>query len=347
MKSNGISRRLFVAGGVAVPAMFTSRVFAQDDGLVAAARAEKEIIWYTVQTIPQVVRPVVAAFEKKYGIKVSYIRANASDISLRIMNEAKAGQVNCDVFDGTTTAVPLKRAGLVEKWLPEETKTFAPETFDKEGYWVANNFFTNTLAVNTDLVKPADEPKSYEDLLNPRWKGKMAWGATPSTSAGPGFVGLMIKHLGRDKAMDFLRKLAMQDIAGMQVAARQVLDRVIAGEYAIGINMFNHHAVISASKAAPVKWLAVSPAMVTMNTSSVMKNAPHPNAAKLFMSFLVSQDGQKIFSDEDYLPVHPKVPAKDPALIPDGTRFTGLFFTPEEGDADMDEWQKIFRITFR
>ncbi len=126
-----------------------------------------------MQTIPQLVRPVAAAFEKKYGIKVSYIRANASDISLRIMNEAKAGRVNCDVFDGTTTAVPLKRAGLVEKWLPEETKTFDPRTVDGESYWVANNFFTNTLAINTDMVKPTDEPKTYEDLLNRSGKARL------------------------------------------------------------------------------------------------------------------------------------------------------------------------------
>lgn len=346
MANSGISRRAFVAAGVAAPVLIVTRADAQQS-LIEAAKTEKEVVWYTVQTIPQLVRPVVAAFEKKYGIKVSYIRANASEVSLRIMNEAKAGKVNCDVFDGTTTAVPLKRAGLVEQWLPEETKTFDPRTVDKEGYWVANNFFTNTLAINTELVKPADEPKTYEDLLNPKWKGKIAWGSTPSTSAGPGFVGLMIKHLGRDKAMDFLKKLVAQDVVGMPVAARQVLDRVIAGEYAIGVNMFNHHAVISAAKAAPVKWLPVSPAMVTLNTSSVMKNAPHPNAARLFMAFLVSEEGQQLFAAEDYLPVHPKVKPKDPSLVPDGKNLTGLFFTPEESESQMDEWVKIFRSMFR
>ena len=347
MPMHRISRRAFAAGALATPALLVTRSYAQDQGLIAAARAEKQVVWYTVQTIPQIVRPVVAAFEKKYGVKVEYIRANASDITLRVLNEAKAGQVKCDVFDGTTTAPALKQAGLVEKWLPDEASTFAPQTRDSEGYWVANNYFTNTLAVNTELVKPADEPKSYEDLLNPRWKGKMAWGSTPSSSAAPGFIGHMFKHFGRDKGMDYLRRLATQALAAMPVAARQVLDRVIAGEYAIGINMFAHHAVISAQKGAPTKWLPVSPAMVTMNTSSVMKNAPHPNAAKLFMSYLVSEEGQRIFADEDYLPVHPKVPAREPALIPDGKRFTGLFFTPEESDGNMNEWQKIFRETFR
>ncbi len=347
MQNGLITRRKFIAGGIASPAFIATAAHAIDASLIAAAKAEKEVIWYTVQTIPQIVRPVVAAFEILYGVKVSYIRANASDISLRILNEARAGQVKCDVFDGTTTVVPLKRASLVEKWLPEETKSFNPRTVDAQGYWAANNFFTNTLAVNTELVKPSDEPKIYEDLLDPKWKGKLVWGSTPSTSAGPGFVGLMIRHLGREKAMDYLRKLAGQNVAAMPVAARQVLDRVIAGEYSIGINMFNHHAVISASKAAPVKWLPVSPAMVTMATASVMKNAPHPNAAKLFLSFLVSEQGQSIFAAEDYLPVHPKIAAKDPALIPDGKRLTGLFFTPEESESDMEEWQKIFRDLFR
>mgnify|MGYP003328174024 FL=1 len=91
----------------------------------------------------------------------------------------------------------------------------------------------------------------------------------------------------------------------MPAAARQILDQVIAGEYALGIMMFNHHSVISAAKGAPVKWLPMSPSVVTTNVAAVLKDAPRPNAGKLFLDYMVSDEGQKIFADTDYLPTNP------------------------------------------
>ena len=142
--------------------------------------------------------------------------------------------------------------------------------------------------------------------------------------------------------MAYLAALAKQDIAGIPVAARQVLDQVIAGEYAIGIMMFNHHAVISARQGAPVEWLPFSPSLVTVNTVSVMKDAPHPNAAKLFVDFMMSEEGQAIFRDNDYLPTNPLVKPRVPNLIPDGKLFRGVFLSQDEIDAGMPGWMKLF-----
>ena len=320
---------------------------AADAALIEAAKKEGQIVWYTVQTIPQVVTPLVAAFEKKYGVKVQYVRANSSEVVLRILNEAKAGKSLSDVFDGTGTTPPLKREGLARKWLPDFTASWPKELVDPEGFWVATNSFVNTVGINTTMVKPADEPKTWDDLADPKWKGKMMWGSQTSPSAGPGFVGLMLKTRGEAKARELLDKLAKQSIAGQPVAARQVLDQVIAGEYAIGLMIFNHHAVISAAQGAPVKWLPVGPAGITLNVASVARDAPHPNAAKLFLDFMVSEEGQVVFRDSDYLPANPKVPAKDPTLLPDGVKFTGYAFTPEEIETDMPKWNKMFQEIFR
>ncbi len=315
--------------------------------LIAAAKKEGQIVWYTVQTIPQIVAPLVAAFEKAYGIKVNYVRANSSEVVLRVLNEAKAGKSLSDVFDGTGTTPPLKRENLVMKWLPDETAIWPKELIDAEGYWVATNFFVNTVGVNTNLVPTAQEPKSWDDLLDPKWKGKMVWGSQTSSSAGPGFVGLTLKSRGEQAGMEFLRKMSGQSIAAIPVAARQVLDQVIQGEYSIGLMIFNHHAVISAAQGAPVKWLPVSPATVTLNVASVAKDAPHPNAAKLFLDYMISEPGQKIFADNDYLPANPKVSAKDKTLIPDGVTIKRMAFTPEEIEDNMQNWNKIFREVFR
>ncbi len=327
--------------------LFATASVAATPELIAAAKKEGQVVWYTVQTIPQIVQPLVTAFEKTYGVKVNYVRANSSEVTLRILNEAKAGRSLSDVFDGTGTTPPLKRENLVMKWLPDETASWPKELVDPEGYWVATNFFVNTVGINTALVPPAQEPKSWDDLLDSKWKGKMVWGSQTSSSAGPGFVGLTLKARGEKDGMEFLRKLSGQSIAAMPVAARQVLDQVIAGEYPIGLMIFNHHAVISAQQGAPVKWLPVSPATVTLNVASVARDAPHPNAAKLFLDYMISAEGQKIFADNDYLPANPKVSAKDKSLIPDGVTIKRMAFTPEEIEDNMPAWNKTFREIFR
>ena len=315
--------------------------------LIEAARREGSVTWYTTQTITQLVRPLAEAFQKKYGIRLDYVRANSVDVVMRVENEAKAGKVMADVLDGTSTAPLLKRDKLVLKYLPDSASGFPKEIIDADGYWVATNYYVMNPGINTDLVPAGSEPKNWDDLLDPKWKGRMAWGSSNSSSAGPGFVGLVLKELGEEKGLAYLRRLAEQNLAASPVAARQILDQVIAGEYAIGLQTFNHHAVISAAKGAPVRWLPMSPVMINLSTASVAAQAPHPNAAKLLLDFLVSEEGQQIFRNEDYLPANPKVAPKDPSLIPDGKALRGIFFTPEEVEEQMPRWDRLFKEIFR
>jgi ABC-type Fe3+ transport system substrate-binding protein len=320
---------------------------AADAALIAAAQREGSVTWYTTQTINQLVRPLAEAFEKAYGVKLDYIRANSTEVALRVQNEAAAGRLQADVVDGTSTAPLLKRQSLVAKYIPALAESLPPEVRDADGYWVATNYFVITPGVNTDLVPAGQEPKSWDDLLAPKWKGRIAWSGNNSSSAGPGFVGLVLKEWGEAKGLDYLRKLSNQQIAASRVAARQILDQVIAGEYAIGLQTFNHHAVISAAKGAPVRWLPLSPVMVNLSTASVLAQAPHPNAARLLLEFLISEEGQAIFRKENYLPVNPRVLPEDPSLIPDGKRLRGTFFTPEEIETNMPAWDRTFKEIFR
>src|SRR5881227_3341498 len=120
----------------ATAALFTvslgaSTAYAADEALIAAAKKEGEVVWYSTQIISQLVRPVTAAFEKKYpGIKVRSTRANATETAVKILNEGKAGRTQADVFDGTTTVVPLKQAGYVLKWLPDASKDYPDDLKD-------------------------------------------------------------------------------------------------------------------------------------------------------------------------------------------------------------------------
>jgi iron(III) transport system substrate-binding protein len=153
--------------------------------------------------------------------------------------------------------------------------------------------------------------------------------------------------MGEDKGLVYLRQLNAQRVAGTNVSARQVLDQVIAGEYAIALQIFNHHAVISANKGAPVKWIPMEPATGLLSVVSIPKAAPHPNAAKLFEEFLVSPEGQKVYQSTEYLPADPDVRALTPSLKPEDGHFRSRFFTPEEIAEKMPHWQKVYDEIFR
>src|SRR5919206_3722988 len=108
--------------------------YAADAALIEAAKKEGEVVWYSTQIISQLVRPVTAAFEKKYpGIKVRSTRANATEVAVKILNESRAGRVQSDLFDGTTTVVPLKKEGYVLQWLPDAAKDYPAEVKDPQG----------------------------------------------------------------------------------------------------------------------------------------------------------------------------------------------------------------------
>ena len=336
--------RAVVAVGVSVVAV---SVQAAEPTLIDAAKKEGEVIWYTTQIIAQLVRPVSVAFEKKYGIKVRSTRANSTELSVKIINESRAGRPQSDVFDGTSTVVPLKKEGFVLQWLPDPAKAYPAPYKDPEGYWVANNLFFLTPGFNTALVPKGTEPRSYQALLDPKWRGKIAWSTSPTSSGGPGFIGTVLTEMGTESGMLYLRELSKQRIANIGSAAREVLDQVIAGEYPLALQIFNHHTVISGKKGAPVDWIKMEPVTGTLSVISVHKNAPHPNAAKLLVDFITSPEGQNIFRDAEYLPADPAVQALTPSLKPDEGRFRTHFFTPEQTEDNIVAWKKVYDDLFR
>lgn len=320
---------------------------AADPALIAAAKKEGELTWYTTQIVNQFARPAAEAFQKKYGVRVNYIRADSNEVTLRLQNEGKAGRVMADVFDGTGATAALKAANLVAKYIPESANRLPERYKDKDGYWVATNLYVLTPGFNTDLVKKGTQPRTFEDLLDPRWRGKIAWNSSVTPSGAAGFVGVVLAHMGQEKGLAYLRQLSGQKVVGLQVAARQVLDQVIAGEYAIALNIFNNHAVISAMKGAPSAWIPMEPALAVFSCLSLTAGAPRPNAGKLFIDFLMSEEGQKLYRDADYLPVDPAVQPKDPALRPGDATFRAVFMTPEEIHDNLPKWGAIYKDIFR
>jgi iron(III) transport system substrate-binding protein len=331
----------------AVSVLSAGSARAADIALIDAAKKEGEVVWYTTQIISQLVRPMSAAFEKKYGIKVRSTRANSTELSVKIINESRAGRPQSDIFDGTSTVVVLKKEGYVLKWLPDSAKAYPAQYNDPEGYWVANNLFFMTPGFNTSLIPKGTEPRTYEALLDPKWRGKMVWSTSATSSGGPGFIGTVLTEMGEAKGMTYLRELSKQKVVNVASAAREVLDQVIAGEYQLALQIFNHHTVISGKKGAPIDWIKMEPVTGTLSVLSVHKDAPHPNAAKLLADFIISPEGQQIFRAAEYLAADPAVPPLTPSLTPEGGKFRTHFFTPEQTEDNMPAWKKTHDDLFR
>ena len=321
---------------------------AADAALIEAARREGKVVWYSTLIVDQSLRPLAAAFEAKYpGVKVEYLRQNSSDIVRRIMAETKAGSPQADVFDGNSALQPLKQAGRGLKWLPESAKAYPAGYVDPEGYWGANHVTYISIAINTDLVPKAQRPKTFDDLLDPRWKGKMVWSTAPDIGTAASFTGNVLAVMGQDNGMAYLRKLAQQNVVASLSSTRQILDQTMAGEYAISLQAWNHHVLISALKGAPVAWIPLDPVPSTASITAMTTNAPHPNAGKLLMDFVLSEEGQKIFVREGYFSAHPGAPPSDPTYTPEGGGYKVRMTPPDFFDtAQLSRWQAIFKDIF-
>ena len=320
---------------------------AADPALVAAARKEGRVVWYTTLIVNQVVLPIKAAFEKKYpGVKLEYARADEQPNAVKILDEARAGQLQADIYDGVTIMEGLKQAGLTAPFSIPNDSAYSANMKATDSSWRALLMFVFTEGFNTNMVSKAQAPKTYQDLLDPKWKGKMAWNAN-SVAGAYGFVGNILQTMGQTKGMEYLHKLSKQKIIPVSASSRAVLDQVIAGEYPIGLMMFDHHAVISAKAGAPCSWLPLQPAPVAFDAVGLLKGAPHPAAAKLLLDFLLSKEGQTVIAKANYLPALPSVPALAPGLRPQDGGFKADWLRPEIVYPQLKTWAKIANTLFK
>jgi ABC-type Fe3+ transport system substrate-binding protein len=315
--------------------------------LVDGAKKEGKLTFYTTLIVEQVVRPLKDAFEKEYPfVQVEYFRGNSDRIAQKLFAEYQAKRYAVDVIDGSSTTTMVRRAGLLQRFFSPYFAEYPAELKDAEGYWGVSNLYFHTIGYNTRMVKPGDVPKSFEDLLNPRWKGQMIW-STGRGGGGPLFVGNVLQTMGEGAGKAYLQKLRLQNVAKTTVSARQVLDLVIAGEYPIVLVIFNHHAYISKSAGAPSEWQALEPVAATISTIGLPKYAPHPHAAMLFLDFVLSKRGQKVMQLSNYLPAHPEIPALQTDLKPGGGRFKRVnYMNPEQQFDKGNDWVDIFQKLF-
>jgi len=314
--------------------------------LIAAAKKEGTVTWYTNLIVEQIVRPLGAAFEKKYGIKMAYWRGDGAELNLKLLGEARARRVQGDIYSIGIGVDSLIKAGVTEPYDPVNAKGFPAEYKDPAHHWIASNIYINTPGYNTSLVQKSEAPRTYEALLDPKWKGKMAWKRN-DISGAQGFIGNILSSMGEEKGIAYLRRLSEQNIISVNASARAILDQVMAGEYPIALQIFNNHAEISAKKGAPVDWLPMEPVTVSLNIIGLLRGGPSPNAGKLLIEFMLSKEGQQVFRERDYYPADPEVPAKIPDLLPATGGFKGNVMSPAMIANGLDRWTRLYDELFK
>jgi ABC-type Fe3+ transport system substrate-binding protein len=345
VRSRFVAAALLVAASAA-PAR-AAETYQPDPALLQAAKKEGEVVLYTTHIVDQIVRPLIKAFQASApGVQVKYVRADGLALVVRLSNEQRAGRVQADVWSMVDGVGALLQGGIAAPFEVPNARGLPAALVDRDKRWVATNTGVRSAAFNTQIVPKEHAPKNYQDLLDPRWKGKIVWNPKSMTGAW-GFISTVLKGMGEEQGTAYLRALAKQDIVPLPIAIRAVLDRVIAGEYAIGLEMNNTHAAISAAQGAPVKWVPLNPVSETLQVAGITKGAAHPNAARLFIDFMVSKAGQDVFRDNDYLPMHPDIPAKIPELRPQQGGYKSVVYTPDNLEVDVPRWTKIYDDLFR
>jgi iron(III) transport system substrate-binding protein len=294
-----ITRRALLAGATTLAAISQTKAAspapaAVTPELIAAARAEGKIAWYTADDLVLATK-LVKAFEAKYGFSVQLERSGAERIFQRISQEWGSDIHACDVVTSSDVSYLLTwiKDSRLTPYIPAETKTWPAEAFGPNGFYVVDKFTLVVAGYNTRLVKPEDAPKSWADLLDPKWKGKMVKGH-------PGYSGALTTGtfvLSRLLGWEFFEKLAKQGVMQVQ-SATDPPNRVAQGERVVMADGAEITALRMIGAGAPLAIVyPTEGAPLVPVGSSVMAKAPHPNAAKLFMHFSCSTEGQQIIVD--------------------------------------------------
>ncbi|MBV8889205.1 MAG: extracellular solute-binding protein [Alphaproteobacteria bacterium] len=263
--------------------------------LVAAAKQEGKVVFYTSIEL-QTAEKIGEAFEKAYpGIEVQVERSGAERIFQRLAQERGSGIHAADVVEASdmTALVLWKREGWLAPFVPSDVAKWPADQRDPDGCFATERFTLSPIGYNTRLVKPEEAPKSFADLLDPKWDNKIV-------KAHPGYSGTIMTvtfEVSRDLGWEFFQKLAKQHVMQVQSGADPP-KRVAQGERPVMADGGEYTLMQIAAGGAPLAPIYPSEGTPLIpGGAGLMKDAPHPNASRLFVSFLFSRDGQQLLAD--------------------------------------------------
>ena len=302
---------------------------------VEAAKKDGKVVVYGAQ-VPQAMKPLHAAFEKKYGISVEYWRGSSTQVSERALTEWRAGKPGFDVVEGNRGVQLIMRdEGLFQKYVPPSSAKFPAKFKEKDGMITPWRVLPISILYNTDMVKPGDLPKTFDDLLNPKWTGKITMPDPTRHTTTAQFLWNLNKFKG-DKWLDFVKALANQKPLLVESLA-PVTTTIIKGEAPVGITYIKY---VKQYK-GPVSYVLMDKYLTDPNYMSLSAKAAHANAAKLYLDFICSAEGQKLVAEEGEFVMYPGIfpPIKNAEKVAPDMVFMD---NPSE-----DEFKKLMGNTFR
>lgn len=264
--------------------------------VLAGAKQEGVVSIYTSLNT-QDSGPLTAAFEAKYGIRAELWRSSSERVIQRAVSEARAGRFAPDVFETNGPEMEaLYREGLLEEFGSPHFADLPEPAFPAHRHWVADRFNFFTIGYNTNLVPPGEVPASYEDLLHPRFAGRIGLEASDW-----GWFGAMVRHMGEEQGLAYFRRLAA---ARPQVrSGHTLLGQLLAsGEIPLVASLYNHNVERVVVQGAPVRWKALEPTFAQPNAIGLARRAPHPHGALLFADFVLSREGQELLKQRNRVP---------------------------------------------
>lgn len=301
-----MKRTLVSFGGFCLVFLWTSVVPAQDAALVQAAKKEGKVVWYTSLALPSSTA-LAELFMKKYkGIEVEVHRTGSQRVLQRVMQEASAGIKNADMIHTSDAGhfELLKEKGLIAKFTPKGMEAFPDGFKDKSGFYYGMRATLSAIAYNPRVVAEKEAPKTWKDLLDPKWNGKMV-------TAHPGYSGIIMTHvlaLVNQYGWDYFRDLAKNRLHLVQ-SANDPAGVIASGERPVGANGAEYFYYKTMKKGNPIKIVYPKEGIpLIVSPTAIAKDAPHPNAAKLFTEFVFTKEAQQMLADREGLYTgHPDV----------------------------------------
>lgn len=301
--------------------------------LINGAKREGALTIYTTLNQKDAA-PLTEAFEKKYGVKITLWRSGAEKLVQRALAEARAGKHAADVLEGNGPGMEmLYREKLLEEFYSPAFADIPAEAFPRHRHYAPDNLLFFVMGYNTNFVKPDEVPNSYEDLLDPKWTGKLGIEATDID-----WFAAVVTAMGEEKGLAYFKKLSALR-PQMRNGHTLMAELVATGDIPIALTLYNQNAEGLKKKGAPIDWRPLPPAFGRTDAIGVTKRAPHPHAALLFVDFVLSKEGQQIIQSRERVPVSKLV---DSPLRKFDYRIMDIAAVLD----DWDKWEKHWDALF-
>jgi len=305
----------------------------REQRLIEGAKKEKELAFYS-SIPPEDIAALISAFDKKYGVKVRVWRADSEGILQRILNEAKARRFEVDIVAGSASALePLYRENLLQEVKSPYLADIIPEAIAPHRQWVSVYLSTFVQAYNTNLVRKESLPKTFFDLTNPEWKGRLAIEAEDFD-----WFAQVVMDLGEARGLRLFRDIVAANGISVRKGHSLLTNLVAAGEVPLALTAYGFLAEQAKRKGAPLDWFAIPPVIARPTAQGLARNAPHPHAAVLFFDFLISEEGQQILASRQFVTVSRSIETpfnKGPIRLIDSAAILN----------QARKWQELFQKT--